>query len=194
MLLAMRQYVRTYMRFMCGCVRVWLYAWHARTMSLLFHWDHEKEGIHECVIYRLYVCVRVWVVRKSEVDDAMCRINSWFTWPRLYIYMYIYIHIRICRGSRGSLAQEASWYCVPFTYLWRNNGKVIAYLFYNISTISKTLVKSNKYLRGKIWFRRQVNFRINILKLERINPSNISYVKRKVFVTNMLFYLIINLL
>jgi len=30
----------------------------------------------------------------------------------------LFVHLN-CRGDRDSLAQKASWYCVPFTYLWQ---------------------------------------------------------------------------
>lgn len=55
--------VCTYVHFAYNCVHVWVCV--TRKDNVVTIHNHEKERIHECVIYCLYVCARM-CLRKSE--------------------------------------------------------------------------------------------------------------------------------
>lgn len=113
----------------------------------------ERERIQKCIVgMYVRVCMQKW-------DDAMCRINSWFTWPRLYaciyaMYTYYYIH-RPPRPHKFSF---------PLLYV-KNKSNIhttmyakyiviyadLLLLFVNITTMSESVLSREG---DDMWFRR----------------------------------------
>lgn len=88
--------VCTYVHFAYNCVRVWVCV--TRKDNVVIIHSHEKERIHECVIYCLYVCVRGCVYAKAR--RTMPNKQLIYVAATIYVYIVRRIHIHYIHRRR----------------------------------------------------------------------------------------------